>query len=166
MIVELQQTDPIRLTISLPESDAAAIGVGMKASITFPELFGESFDAKVSRTAKALDPSSKTMRVEFDIANRDGKIITGMYAKVLMQIDSREDVLSLPIIAQVMYQDEPFVLAVQNSRVERIPIRKGLSGKDYFEVLNANITEETLVIVQGKGLVKPGQIVEPILKVD
>jgi len=63
-----------------------------------------------------------------------------------------------------MYQDEPFILIVRDNKVERIPLRKGLSSKEYFEVLNANITEESLVIVQGKGLVKPGQIVEPILK--
>ncbi len=42
--------------------------------------------------------------------------------------------------------------------------RKGLSNKDYFEVLNPEITENTLVIVQGKGLVKVGQIVKPVIK--
>lgn len=163
-IVELQETNPIRLMIPLPASDAATVKEGMEVIITFPELAGESFIAKVSRTSKSLDPSSKTMRVEIDIDNSESMILTGMYAKVLMQIESRENVLSLPLTSQIMYQDEPFILIVKDNKVERIPLRKGLSGKDYFEVLNTDITEKSLVIVQGKGLVKPGQLVEPILK--
>lgn len=163
-IVELQETNPIRLVIPLPEADAMSIKTGMEVTITFPEMAGKNFSAKVSRTAKSLDPSSKTMRVEIDIENSKGYIITGMYAKVLMHIESRENVLSLPLTVQVRYQDEPFILVVKDNKVERIPLQKGLSGKDYFEVLNTNITTESLVIVQGKGLVKPGQLVEPILK--
>ena len=163
-IVEIQDINLIRLTLPIPESDAGAIKKGMDATITFPELAGKSFKAKVSRTSKALDMTSKTMQVEIDIANPDGKIISGMYAKILMQIDSRENVLSLPLTAQIIYQDEPFVLIVKNDKVERIPLRKGLSNKDYFEVLNAEIKKEDQVIVQGKGLVKPGQNVKAIFK--
>ena len=164
-IFELQEISPIRLTIPLPESDVTAIGKGMDVTVTFPELPGESFRAKVSRTAGALDPASKTMQIEIDIDNPNGFIKPGMYAKALMQISRRDSVLSLPVTAQWIFQDLPFVLVVKNDKVERIPLRKGLSNKDYFEVLNPEITESTLVIVQGKGLVQPGQIVKPVLKI-
>lgn len=163
-IVEIQEINPIKLTVALPESDIAAIDKGMEALITFPELPKESFKAKVSRTAGALDPASKTMKVEMDINNPQGLIKPGMYAKALMQISSRNGVVSLPVTAQWMYQNQPFVLVVKDNKVERIPLRKGLSNKDYFEVLNPEITESTLVIIQGKGLVQEGQTVKPVLK--
>jgi len=164
-IVELQEISPIRLTIPLPESDVTAIEKGMDVTVTFPELPGESFQAKISRTAGALDPASKTMQVEIDIDNPNGFIKPGMYAKALMQISRRDSVLSLPVTAQWIFQDQPFVLVVKNDKVERVSLRKGLSNKDYFEVLNPEITESSLVIVQGKGLVQPGQIVKPVLKI-
>ena len=164
-IVELQEISPIRLTIPLPESDITAIEKGMDVTVTFPELPGESFQVKVSRTAGALDPASKTMQVEIDIDNPDGFIKPGMYAKALMQISRRESVLSLPVTAQWIFQNQSFVLIVKNDIVERVTLRKGLSNKDYFEVLNAEINENSLVIVQGKGLVQPGQTVKPILKI-
>jgi len=163
-IVVIQEFSPIRLTIPLPESDIAAISKGMKAIITFPELPGKSYEAEVSRTSGALDPASKTMRVEIDIDNSKGLIKPGMYAKALMQINSREGVVSLPVTAQWMYQNQPFIMVVTDNKVERIPLRKGLSNKDYFEVLNSEITETSLVITQGKGLVSPGQIVQPVIK--
>ncbi len=163
-IVEIQETNPIRLTIALPEADIAAIDKKVEVTITFPELPQKSFKAKISRTAGALDPASKTMQVEIDINNPQGHIKPGMYAKALMQISSRVGVVSLPVTAQWIYQNQPFVLIVKNNKVHRIALRKGLSNKDYFEVLNPEITENTLVIVQGKGLVQHGQTVKPVIK--
>lgn len=163
-IVELQEIDPIRLTIPVPESDAVAIKKGMDVSVTFPELSGEKFEATISRTSHALDPKSKTMQVEIDLENTDDKIMTGMYAKILLQVGSRENILSLPVITKVRHKNEDYVLIVENKKVKRLPVKIGLSDKDFFEVLNAEITKETQIIINGKGLVNPGQVVNPILK--
>ena len=163
-IVEVQEINPIRLTISLPESDASSIKEGMETQVTFPELYGEPYTAKISRTANALDFASKTMQVEIDIPNPEGKIKPGMYAKVLIKTSSRKNVLSLPVTAQILFEDEPFILLVKNNIVERVRLRKGLENKDFFEVLNGEIGEDAQVIVQGKGLVKPGQKVTAIEK--
>lgn len=163
-LFELQEINPIRLTIPVPESDAVGIQKGMEVEVTLPELSGKSFMAKVSRTSNVLDPMSKTMQVEIDLENPDGKILSGMYAKVLLQINSRENILSLPMIAKVSHKNENYVLAVVDGKVKRLPVKIGLSNQDYFEVFNEEITAETQVIVQGKSLVKPEQIVEPILK--
>jgi membrane fusion protein (multidrug efflux system) len=164
-ILEIQETNPIRLTIPLPESDIAGIAIGMEANVLFPDLQGEAFNVNVSRMAGALDPASNTMQVEFDIENDSGVIKPGMYAKVLIQTGGREGVLSLPVTAQWIYQNQPFVMIVnEDNVVERIPLRKGISNKDYFEVLNPEINANTQVIIQGKGMVTSGQTVRPILK--
>ncbi len=163
-LYELQEVNPIRLTIPVPESDAVGIQKGMEVEVTLPELSGTSIMAKVSRTSNALDPMSKTMQVEIDLKNPDGKILSGMYAKALLQISSRENILSLPMIAKISHKNEDYVLAVVDGKVKRIAVKIGLSNQDYFEVLNDEVSAETQVIVTGKGLVKPEQIVEPILK--
>lgn len=163
-IVEIQETNPIRLVLPVPESDAVALKKEMDVQVSFPELSGQQYDAKITRTSNALDPQSKTMRVEINLDNANGKIITGMYAKVLIQINSRENILSLPILSKVIFENENYVLVIDNQKVKRVPVRLGLSDKDYFEVLNAEINAKTQVIINGKGLVNQGQIVEPILK--
>lgn len=163
-IVELQEVDPIRLTIPLPESDIASVSKGTEVSVSFPELPGANFNASISRTAGALDPASKTMQVEIDLSNPEGIIKPGMYAEVVLETSSRTGVISLPITAQSIFENQTCVFVVKGGVVERIGIRKGLSNKDYFEVLNSEITEKSQIIVQGKGLVKPGQQVNPVLK--
>ena len=163
-LFEIQDLNPIRLTIPVPESDAVLVKAGIVVEVTFPELAGPSFDARVSRTAKALDPASGTMRVEIDLENPNGDILPGMYAKVRIQVNSRNDVLSLPVTAQLVQQDAFFVLEVRDLTVNRVPLRKGIMNREFFEVLNPEISHQSQVIVQGKSLVKPGQQVRPIIK--
>ena len=162
-LVEIQQTNPLRLVLPMPEADIGGIKTGMKANVSFPELPGKSINAKINRISNALDPASKTMDVEIDLQNPNGKIKPGMYAKVNLGLGSRADVLSLPATAQVIFQKNFFLYVVdKNNIVERVPLRKGLANKDFFEVLNSEINAESKVVVQGKNLIKPGQEVEAI----
>jgi uncharacterized NAD(P)/FAD-binding protein YdhS len=68
----------------------------------------------------------------------------------------------VPNTALVVYQDGFFVYAVEDGTVRRLPIRRGLQNKDYFEILDADIKPSTQIIVRGKNLVEPGMKVEPI----
>ena len=52
----------------------------------------------------------------------------------------------------------------EDNKIEKIVLRKGLANKDFLEVLNSDITKDTKVILQGKGLVKEGDTVNPIMK--
>ena len=163
-LVELQQTHPIRLTVTVPESDASFIKVGLLSQINFPELPNGNYTEKVTRTAKALEASSKTMQVEIDIANKSEAILPGMYAKVTMELSSRDNVLSLPSKTKTMIDDAPHILVVDNGIVEKIALEIGLENANYYEVLNSNINDSTLIISRGKSLVKTGNKVYPVLK--
>ncbi|MBA3986294.1 MAG: efflux RND transporter periplasmic adaptor subunit, partial [Flavobacteriales bacterium] len=149
-LFEIQEVNPIRLVIPVPESDAVGIKKGMPVEVTLPELSGTSFSAQVSRISNALDPMSKTMQVEIDLENQDGKIVSGMYAKALLQISSRENILSLPVIAKISHKNEDYVLTVVDGKVNRIPVKIGLSNQDYFEVMNDDIPNKSQIIVTGK----------------
>ena len=163
-LIEIQKTNPIRLTMPVPESDAVYVKKGMDVKVYFPELSSKMYAARISRTSAALDAVSKTMQVEIDIDNNNGKILTGMYAKILLEVDSRDNILSVPVMAKIKFQNEDNILIVEDNIVKRIPIRVGLSDKDNFEVINGTINNNTQVILKGKGLVKPGQTVKTVLK--
>ncbi|WP_373495051.1 efflux RND transporter periplasmic adaptor subunit [Aquiflexum sp.] len=165
-LFEIQEINPIRLTLPVPESDAVGLRSGMEVEVSFPELSGQSWMAKISRTSRALDPKSKTMQVEIDLENKDGKIISGMYAKALLKIESRENILSLPVMTKISHKNEDYVLVVDAGTVKRIQVKTGLRNQDYFEVLNTEISKDSQVIISGKSLVSEGQTVATQLKSD
>ncbi len=162
-IVDMQDISTIRLTLQVPESDAATINIGNEVVIDFPELPGDKKQATISRTSNTLDPESKSMQVEIDIENPDFLIKPGMYAKVSLEAQNRNGILSLPVEAKKLINDVAHILIVRNDVVEEVALRQGLVGRNYFEILNSDIDKNTQVIIQGKNLVKAGQAVEALL---
>ena len=163
-LVNLESLNPVRVIIPLPETDVASVKKGNSVQVEFPTLPGKNIDAKISRISSSLDPSSKTMEVQINLPNSSGEIRPGMYAKILMDLTSRSDVLSLPKQAIFNHKDSPHYMTVVNDIVQVKPLKKGLQGRDYFEVLNMEIDQSSLIITSGKSLVKDGQIVKAILK--
>ena len=162
VLFEIMDMETIRLTIALPETEVDNISKGMKAEISFTELPGEQFSAQVSRMANAIDNRTKTMQVQLDIPNRNGKIKAGMYANVAIQLQSTGDKISLPNEALIAIKSEFFILQVKDGIVKRILIKKGLSNTHFFEVLSNEINENSKVIVEGKAMVKEGMKVKAI----
>ena len=161
-LFEIMDMEIIRLTIALPETEADNISKGMQAEISFKELPGEQFSAQVSRMANAIDNRNKTMKVQLDIPNRNGKIKAGMYANVAIQLQSTGDKISLPNEVLIAIKSEFFILQVKDGIVKRTLIKKGLSNTHFFEVLSNEINENSKVIVEGKAMVKEGMKVKAI----
>ena len=161
-LFELMDVDIIRLVVALPETEVDNIQEGMEAVITFSELPEKEFFAKVSRMANALDNSTKTMEVQFDISNTDKQIKAGMYANVQIQLESSKDKLSLPNESIIAIKNEFFILHVENDIVRRTLIKKGLNNTQYFEILSNVIGLDSKVIIEGKAMVKEGMQVKVV----
>ena len=161
-LFEIMDMKIIRLTIALPETEVDNISKGMQAEISFTELPGEQFLAQVSRMANVIDNRTKTMQVQLDIPNSNEKIKAGMYANVVIQLQSTGDKISLPNEALIAIKSEFFIFQVKDGIVKRTLIKKGLNNTQFFEVLSNEINKKSKVIVEGKAMVKEGMKVKTI----
>ncbi len=84
VLFRVAQIDVLRIFINVPQMDQPAIHTGLQAEITVQQLPSRRFLGKVSRTANALDPASRTMLTEVQIPNPDGDLLPGMYARVTL----------------------------------------------------------------------------------
>ena len=85
----IQQIDTVRVLADVPEWSAVDIRPGLASEVT---LYGPGeiiFRGSVTRTATAVDPATRTMRVEIDLPNPDGTLRPGMYAKVTLRPEPR-----------------------------------------------------------------------------
>jgi len=80
----VQKTDTVRVYCDVPETSTAALGIGDKAEVKFYGLAGEVVKGAVTRTSGAVNPTTRTMRVEIDLENPQGKLRPGMYAQVTL----------------------------------------------------------------------------------
>jgi RND family efflux transporter MFP subunit len=81
-LFRIAQTNPLRVYVRVPQPLVHAIAPGQKAELTFQELLGRTYTANVTRTAGAVEPTSRTLQVELQVANPHGEILAGSYAQV------------------------------------------------------------------------------------
>lgn len=81
-LFRLAQTRTVRILESVPQSSAGSILPGMKTEISIVEFPNRKFEGKVVHSSNSLDPGSRTMLVEVQVPNADGKLLPGMYAEV------------------------------------------------------------------------------------
>lgn len=81
-LFRMAQTDPLRVYVQVPQEYVHAIKPGQKAELSFLEMPGKTFEATVTRTAGAVDPTTRTLQVELQLPNPSGEILAGSYAQV------------------------------------------------------------------------------------
>lgn len=149
-LFEVQNFNPIRIVMDVPEADAVVIKQNTEASINFPELPNAKYKAKVSRIAYGLDTDSKTMKAEIDLPNKDFKLRPGMYAKITIDRNTHNDVFSVPNEAIGNLKGQSFVYVVNDGIVKKILVQLGISNAKYTELLDADLKLEDKIVVQGK----------------
>lgn len=159
-LFEIQDLQPIRLEVDVPETDAALMTKGTKATISFPELPNATYTAMVSRVAYGLNEATKTMKIEIDLPNSDLKIRPGMYAKVEIQRTGHKDALAVPNEAIGNIKGQSFVFVVNNNVVKKIDVKTGISDEKYTELVSAAISAADSVVIQGKEFCSEGATVQ------
>jgi membrane fusion protein (multidrug efflux system) len=142
----ITQTDTMRVYLSVPETDAPSVRVGETAQIVVSELPNDAFTGRVVRTARAVDPASRTLLTEVQIVNTAGKLVPGMYARVTLGFDRQTPPLTVPASA-VLFLPEGLTVAEIGSDhvVHRHVIDVGRDFGSYFEVLSG-VSEGTLLL--------------------
>jgi len=133
-LFRLQQLDRLRLTAAVPEAYTQSIRRGAKVSFTTPAYPGKTFTGVVARPSHALDRETRTMAVELDVANPQGKLAPGMYAEVAWPVRRSSQTLVVPKTAVEETTERIFVIRVRNGRAEWVDVQRGISDGDHVEV--------------------------------
>jgi len=163
-IVDIVDVDKLRLVIEFPGSDLKYLSKGAEIEISFPDIGSQKQTVTISRISEALNPGTKTIRVEVDIMNEDRVLKPGMYAKVSMKQKAKKSLFSVNKQAISSVKGKNYIYVIRNSKVEKLAVSFGFEDKYYIEIINDNVTEEDLVVIKGKALINQGQTVKTILK--
>ena len=160
-IVELAESDLLRLRLPVPESETPVVRVGGSVHVSVDALHRE-FDGVIARDAWDIDRATRTMLVEVDVPNPDGAFKAGMYASVTLRTEEADGVLAVPLQA-VSQGDKPTVLVVgaDNALAER-PVVLGMRTSSLVEI-RSGLSEGELVVVGDRPGLAPGTVVTPKL---
>ncbi len=146
-LFHLAATDKLRVFVNVPEVYSRSAVAGVTAELALNEFPGRRFRGKLVRNAEAIDTASRTLLVELDIDNSDGRLLPGSYTEVHLKLPSKFGSLILPVNALV-FRSEGLQVGVVRSgdKAELVPIQMGRDYGVEVQVLSG-ITEKDLVIV-------------------
>ena len=133
-IVRMQQVSPLRLVAAIPEPYVAAVAGGQPIQFTVTTFPGETFTGKLARTARALDVKTRTMAVELDVPNGNGRLAPGMFAEVRWPARRAAASLVVPRTAVATTTERSFVIRVRDGAAEYVDVRRGATVGDNVEV--------------------------------
>ena len=128
LLYRLSQETPMRVFVDVPQSAAGDLmKTGVAVQITASNIPGRTFSGEVARTAKAINPQARTLRVEVDIANADQALVPGMYVDVSFALQST-NLVQVPAAALVFRSSGPQVAVVNDAG--RVSFRKVTIARD------------------------------------
>jgi RND family efflux transporter MFP subunit len=155
----IMETTTLRAQVAMPELEAALTVKGQPVKVSPEALPGKTFDAKVSRTAGAVDEATRTMIVEADLPNPDGALRPGFYATVKIGVDHHDNALTVPVEALAMEKTNAFVFKVADGKAKKTPVTLGFNDGARAEILTG-VTDGEPVILVGKATFTDGQPVQ------
>jgi len=163
LLFRIAQTDLLRTYVNLPQTDADSVKPGQTATLTIPDLPGRTFTGKVARTANALDPATRTLLTEVQVANSAGVLMPGMYAQVDMSVPRKSPPLLIAGDTLVIRSDGPQVAVVgPDGTVHFTLIQLGRDYGDRVEVLSG-LEAGQQIVINASDVVREGVKVKPVL---
>ncbi|MGH1573034.1 efflux RND transporter periplasmic adaptor subunit [Methylobacterium sp. P31] len=135
----------VRVYLRAPQDLTVGLKPGTKAALALPQYPGRHFEADLVSTSNALSEDSRSVLVQFQAANRDGKLWPGAYAEVTLQVPSRPSILHVPSSALIFDGRGMQVAVVQDDRVVLTPVRLGRNFGDEVEILSGLQSDSEIV---------------------
>ncbi len=131
----LEQTDPLRVFMGVPELASFFVKEGDTALIRFQAIPGATREGKVVRSGFSLNPMTRTLQTEIDIPNSDGNLHPGWYVTVTIVVE-RKQVWAVPSNAILFLGQQDYAVFLQiNDKPVRVPVIVGPSDDTYTEIL-------------------------------
>ena len=101
-LFRLAKTDPVRVYVHVPQMYAVGVKPGLSAELIVREMPDKKFVGTVTRTAGAIDPTTRTLLTEIRVPNHDHTLLTGSYVQVRLSIERENPPFLLPASALIV----------------------------------------------------------------
>jgi RND family efflux transporter MFP subunit len=149
-LFHLAQVDTIRVFVSVPQSYVSVITIGQEATFESRNYPGKFFKGKVTRTAGAIDPVTRTMRVEVQCANPDDALYAGMYGTAHLPITKDVSSIIVPTSALMFQADGTKVAVVEDGKIRTQKVAVGRDFGTELEILDGLKGDEQVVTSPGQ----------------
>lgn len=169
-LIQLNQTlfrivgsERLEAVLNVPEREMRTLRDGLKVSLIVDAIPGQRFEGVIDRVSPVIDSATGTFRTTASFTGHEGMLKPGMFGRISVVYERREDALAVPRIALLEDESEPAVFVVREGLVKHTLVGLGHVNGEYAEI-TAGLEEGDQVVTAGKVAVRDGtkvNIIEP-----
>ena len=160
-LVNLEAIDPVKADFRVPEKFLPAIRVGQTIRIKVDAFPEDSFEGKVYAIDPRLDIAGRSLLVRAVVPNGDQRLRPGLFARVTVLLQLKEDALTVPEQAIVPQGDSQFVYKIVDGRVKLTKVVTGTRREGRVEIVQG-LTAGDEVVTAGQLKIRDGSAVSVV----
>lgn len=157
--LELMDLSSIKLECEVSEKLMASLREGMDAEIRIDAYPGDTFTGRIATVNPMVEPGQRTFRIKIVIPNTDGKLTAGMFARVRIALNRKENVLVIPGNEILERPDGHFIFVVREGTAEQRHITLGDREENRAEI-REGLQEGEIVVTEGSHRLQNGSKVD------
>jgi membrane fusion protein (multidrug efflux system) len=161
-LFEVARIDELRVFVSVPQAYAATVKLGLPVAVTVRGQLQAPVTGTVTRTARALDPATRTLLTEVDIPNPTHRMLPGMFVYAAFKISPSGTRWRVPATAVVFDARGTRVAVVGPGN--KLQFRSVVLGRDFGDAIDVQegLKGDERVVAQPTVALQEGQVVNPI----
>jgi RND family efflux transporter MFP subunit len=148
-------SNPLDVIVKVPQPFASGIAVGAAVKVRARQYPGREFPGTITRFSGALDPATRTLTVEAQVANDKGELFPGAYADVSFPAGLAHGITVIPVSALVVDAQGVRVATVDaNSKAHFLPVKIGRDQGQDVEIVDGLTGKENVIATPAGNLVE------------
>jgi len=160
-LVNIEAIDPVKVDFRVPERFLPAIKVGQIIRIAIDAFPGETFEGKVYAIDPRLDVAGRSLLVRAIVSNKDQQLRPGLFARVTVLLQLKEDALSVPEQAIVPQGDSQYVFKIVDGKVQLTKVVTGTRREGRVEIVEG-LDAGDEVVTAGQLKIRDGSAVSVV----
>ena len=162
LIAKLVNTNPLKITFSIPEKYATEINKNNEITFTVPNI-AEKFKAKIYALEPAIEATTRTLQIRALTDNASGKLLPGTFANIELPLKNIKDAIIIPTEAIIPIQDGKKVFIANNGKAKEVKVET-LTRTDAAVVITSGLKIGDTVLTSGVMSLKEEDAIKVKLK--
>jgi len=156
----------LELRLYVAERFISRISLNQPCEITLDAWPGEIFRGSISEISPTLDAASRTMEIRVNVENPGAKLKPGMFAKVRIITERKDNIVKIPLSAIITRFGERYVFIVDYSDSAQPVAQKRIVASgiiiDGVTEITGGLNPDEEVVIRGQTLLEDGSRVNII----
>jgi membrane fusion protein (multidrug efflux system) len=160
-IVNVEQIDPLKADFRVAESYLGAVRPGQRIELGVDAFPGQAFTGEVYAIDPLIDEAGRSILLRAKLPNPDHVLRPGLFARITLVLNEREDAIQVPEQALVPQGQDQFVFKIEDGKAAFTKVTTGIRREGMVEIVEG-LAPDDEVVTAGQLKIRDGAAVQPV----